>query len=176
MSGKGWLFSHLQRGPLGMQARTLTIRLIWLAMGASLLVPMLLFLLASWISYRHTEELTTERLLRSLDIEEEEAQKDFLFVRHALDDAARLVDQRSAADILADQARLHERLNALVSDIGVAQSICIFDARGDALVCSSAQPPPSLNFSDRDFVRTHQQGKRTDYYIRRSSTLPPPSP
>jgi hypothetical protein len=36
-----------------MQARTLRIHLIWLAMGASLLVPLLLFSLASWISYRH---------------------------------------------------------------------------------------------------------------------------
>ncbi len=82
-----------------MQARTLTIRLIWLAMGASLLVPLLLFLLASWISYRHIEDITTERLQRSLDLEEEEAQKDLLLIKHALDDATRLVAQRSAIEI-----------------------------------------------------------------------------
>ena len=149
-----------------MQARTLTIRLIWLAMGASLLVPLLLFSLASWISYRHIEDITVERLQRSLDIEEEETQKDFLFVKHALDDATALVERRSAIDILADQERLHEQLEKLVADLGPARSIWIFDALGNTLVSSAVQPPPQENFSDRDFIRAHEAGEPGDYYGR----------
>ncbi|HZZ60839.1 MAG TPA: ATP-binding protein [Roseiarcus sp.] len=149
-----------------MQARTLTIRLIWLAMGASLLVPLLLFSLASWISYRHIEDITVERLQRSLDIEEEEAQKDFLLVKHALDDASALVDQRSAIDILADQERLHEQLETLVANLGPARSIWIYDVLGNALVSSAVQPPPQENFSDLDFIRAHEAGEPGVYYGR----------
>ncbi len=78
-------------------------------------------------------------------------------------------------DILADQERLHQRLRALVSDVGVVQSICIFDARGNALVCSSALPP-SRNFSDRDFIRAHQQGDTGAYYGQVYQSLTGPSP
>jgi hypothetical protein len=50
--------------------------------------------LASWINYNHLQELTSERLARSIDIEQEEARTAFLFISHALDDAspARSVD------------------------------------------------------------------------------------
>ncbi len=149
-----------------MQARTLTIWLIWLAMGASLLVPLLLFSLASWISYRHIEDITTERLQRSLDLEEEEAQKDLLLIKHALDDASALVAQRSAIEIQSDQEALHEHLKKIVTDLGAAQSIWIYDARGDALVSSAVQPPPPQNFSDRDFIRAHQAGDPRLYFGR----------
>jgi hypothetical protein len=48
-----------------MQARALTIRVLWLAMAASLLVPRLLFAFAAWISKNRIDELTRERLVRS---------------------------------------------------------------------------------------------------------------
>ena len=47
--------------------------------------------MASWISYRNVENLTTERLTRSLEVELEEAQKTFLVVNHILDDASAVV-------------------------------------------------------------------------------------
>jgi len=51
-----------------MQARTLTIRLVRLAMAASLLAPTMLFAFAAWNSYRNLAALTDERLARSLDV------------------------------------------------------------------------------------------------------------
>ena len=71
-----------------MKARARTIRLLWLAMAASLLVPCLLFAFASWINYNHLQELTSERLARSIDSEQEEARTACLFISHALDDAS----------------------------------------------------------------------------------------
>jgi len=56
-----------------MQARALTIRLVRLAMAASLIVSCLLFAFASWNSYRNLKALTDERLTRSLDVQREEA-------------------------------------------------------------------------------------------------------
>jgi hypothetical protein len=54
-----------------------TIRLVRLAMAASLLAPTMLFAFAAWNSYRNLAALTDERLARSLDVEQEEAQRTF---------------------------------------------------------------------------------------------------
>ena len=67
-----------------MQARTRTIWLVRLAMAASLLAPLILFAFAAWNSLRSTEALTDERLARSLDVENEEAQRTFQLVGVAL--------------------------------------------------------------------------------------------
>jgi hypothetical protein len=74
-----------------MQARTLTIRLVRLAMAASLLAPTMLFAFAAWNSYRNLAALTDERLARSLDVEQEEAQRTFQLVDLALNSVKDLV-------------------------------------------------------------------------------------
>ena len=149
-----------------MQQRALTLRLIRLAMGAALLLPCLLFGVASWISYRNVENLTTERLTRSLEVELEEAQKTFLVVNHILDDASAVVADLSPAEIRASEGRIHDELRELRSDLPVAQSIWIYDANGDALATTAIEPPPSISFDDRDFVRAHQAGGAGTYYGR----------
>ena len=60
-----------------MESRLLTIRLIRLAMAVSLVLPCLLFALASWTSYRNIHALADERVARSLDVQQEEATKTF---------------------------------------------------------------------------------------------------
>jgi len=121
-----------------MKARALTIRLLWLAMAASLLVPYLLFAFASWISYNHLQELTSERLIRSIDIEQGEARTTFLFISDALEDASEIVAAMSASDIRSDEARLYDRLKKLLAQVPLAQSIWIYDANGDVFGIDSA--------------------------------------
>ncbi len=149
-----------------MKARALTIRLLWLAMAASLLVPYLLFAFASWISYNHLQELTSERLIRSIDIEQGEARTTFLFISHALEDASEIVAAMSASDIRSDEARLYDRLKKLLAQVPLAQSIWIYDANGDVLVSTALHPPPSHNFADRDFIRAHATNDVATYYGR----------
>jgi two-component system NtrC family sensor kinase len=136
-----------------MKARGLTIRLLWLAMAASLLVPSLLFAFASRISYNHIQELASERLLRSIDIEQEEARTAFLFINHALDEGSELVAGMSASDIRSNEARL-----------------------GDVLVSTMVQPPPSHNFADRDFIHAHATNDPGTYYGRVYQPLFGPQP
>jgi len=82
-----------------MQARALTIRLVRLAMAASLIVPRLLFAFASWNSYRNLKALTDERLTRSLEVQQEETQKTFQLVDLALNTTSDLVAGMSDSDI-----------------------------------------------------------------------------
>ncbi len=95
-----------------MQARALTIRLVRLAMAASLIVPRLLFAFASWNSYRNLKALTDERLTRSLEVQQEEAQKTFQLVDLALNTTSDLVAGMSDSDI-----RKNPTVQLLLTDV-----------------------------------------------------------
>jgi two-component system, NtrC family, sensor kinase len=147
-----------------MQARVLTIRLVRLAMAASLLVPCLLFAFASWNSYRSLKALTDERLTRSLDVQQEEALKTFQLVELALNTTSGLVAGMSDADIRKNEERLYPPLKRLVGEIPVVQSIWIYDKEGGALVSSWVHPPPNQNFSDRDFFQAQVKSEGGTFY------------
>src|SRR6516162_3927949 len=149
-----------------MQARALTIRLVRLAMAASLLVPIALFVFAAWNSYRNLTALTDERLGRSLDVQEEEAQKTFELVGLALNTVSDLVAGMSDADIRREQSRLHGTLLKLAAQIPAIQSIWIYDNDGRPLVSSWIDPPPDQSFADRDFFTAHSGGDVGTYYGR----------
>ena len=147
-----------------MQARALTTRLVRLAMAAALLVPCLLFALATWNNYLGLKALTDERLTRSLDVEQEEAQKTFELVGLALNNVGDLVAGMSDSDIREDGDRLHAALKKLVSQIPVIQSIWIYGKEGQALASSWVNPPPDRDFSDRDYIQAHVQADVGTYY------------
>ena len=147
-----------------MQARTLTIRLVRLAMAASLLAPTMLFAFAAWNSYRNLAALTDERLARSLDVEQEEAQRTFQLVDLALNSVKDLVADMSADDIRRDEKHLHLLLQKLDAQIPLIQSIWIYDKDGRPLVSSWIEPAPRESFADRDFFRAHLGGDDGTYY------------
>ena len=149
-----------------MQARTLTIRLVRLAMAASLLAPAMLFAFAAWNSYRNLAALTDERLARSLDVEQEEAQRTFQLVDLALNSVKDLVADMSADDIRRDEKHLHLLLQKLDAQIPLIQSIWIYDKDGRSLVSSWIEPAPDESFADRDFFRAHLGGNDGTYYGR----------
>ena len=149
-----------------MQARTLTIRLVRVAMAASLLAPTMLFAFAAWNSYRNLAALTDERLARSLDVEQEEAQRTFQLVDLALNSVKDLVADMSADDIRRDEKHLHLLLQKLDAQIPLIQSIWIYDKDGRSLVSSWIEPAPDESFADRDFFRAHLGGNDGTYYGR----------
>jgi len=93
-----------------MQNRLLTIRLIRLAMVASLVLPCLLFAFATWTSYRNIHLLADERLVRSLDVEQEEANKTFELVDLTMSNVSDLVAGLSREQIRDNEERLHRQL------------------------------------------------------------------
>jgi two-component system NtrC family sensor kinase len=147
-----------------MQARALTIRLVRLAMAASLLVPCLLFGFASWTSYRNLKELADERLIRSLDVQQEQAAKAFELVNLTLDNANDLISGMSASDIRNNEEQLHRQLKKLDDAVVIVQSIWIYDKDGRALVTSSVHPPPARSYADRDFFLAHVAADVGTYY------------
>jgi two-component system NtrC family sensor kinase len=148
-----------------MQARALTIRLVRLAVAASLLAPCLIFAYASWTSYRNIKALADERLSRSLDVQQEQALKAFQIIDLMLDDAADLVSELSEDDIRKDEDRLHLQFNKFTRT-PIVQSIWIYDKNGRAAVSSRAHPPPTASFADRDFFLAHVKEDIGIYYGR----------
>src|SRR5580698_8520462 len=147
-----------------MQARNLTIRLIRLAMAAALLVPCLLFSYASWVGYRNAAALADERLTRSLDVQQEEALKAFQLIDLTLGNAANLVAGMSDQDIRSNEPRLYLEFKKFTDAIPVVQSVWIYDKDGHASVSSSAHPPPSQSYADRDFYQAHVHSDIGTYY------------
>ncbi len=138
-----------------MQNRLLTIRLIRLALVASLLLPCLLFAFGAWTTYLNIDVLANERLVRSLDVEQEEATKAFELVALTMSDASDLVAGMSGADIRDAQERLHLKLKKYSDAVAVVQSIWIYGVDGRTLVSSRVHPPPPQSFADRDFFQAH---------------------
>src|SRR4051812_34360215 len=147
-----------------MQARELTFRLVRLAMAASLLVPSALFGFAAWHSYRSAHELADERLVRSLDVEQEQALKTFELVNLTLANAAELVAGMSEADIRANEERLHQQFKKLDEAVPIVQSIWVYGKDGRPLVTSWMHPPPNQEFPDRDFFKVHVSANIGTYY------------
>jgi hypothetical protein len=111
-----------------MQNRLLTLRLIRFAMVASVVLPCLLFAFGAWTTYRNIDLLANERLVRSLDVEQEEASKTFELIGLTMSDASDLVAGMSGADINDNRERLHLQLKRYTDAVAVVQSVWIYDA------------------------------------------------
>ena len=138
-----------------MQQRSKTIRLIRLAMAAAVLLPCALFAFASWTSYRNLHVLADERLVRSLDVQQEEATKTFELINLTMSNASDQVAGMSGEDIRQNGERLHRQFKKYSDAVEVIQSIWVYGADGRALVSSSVYPPPAQSYADRDFFAAH---------------------
>lgn len=108
-----------------MQQRALTIRLIRLAMAAAVVLPLSLFAYGSWTTYRSLRVLADERLLRSLDVLQEEAAKTFELTNLTMSNASDLVAGMSGSDIRLAGERLHLQFKKYSDAVAVIQSIWI---------------------------------------------------
>src|SRR5881275_1196897 len=113
-------------------ARQSAIRLLQLMMVASLVLPAVLFALASWLSYRHEHAVADEQIERSLDIVHEHALKVFQTGERAMAEVEEVIRGMPDGAIVADQRRLHERLKQIVDAVPQFQAILVIDRAGGA--------------------------------------------
>jgi signal transduction histidine kinase/CheY-like chemotaxis protein len=147
-----------------MPAREMTVWLLRVAIAAAVVVPCLLFAYASWLSYHSANALADERIVRSLDVQQEQAVKAFQLIDNALNGAADLVAGLSDEQIRAEERRLHFEFGKLVRSTPVIQSIWIYDRTGVPLVTSWVEQPPVRSFADRDFFQAQIRPGTGLYY------------
>jgi two-component system, NtrC family, sensor kinase len=138
-----------------MQGYRSTSRLIRLAMAGAILFPTSLFSYGAWTAYRNIHALADERLVRSLDVQEEEAAKTFELITLTFNNTIDAVSGMSLDDIRRNEERLHQQLSKYADAIDVVQSVWIYDTNGKPLVTSRSFPAPETSYADRDFVRAN---------------------
>jgi signal transduction histidine kinase/CheY-like chemotaxis protein len=69
----------------------------------------------------------------------------------AIEGIERLLGTRSAAEMAADEPRLHDALVAINATMPDVQSIWIFGPEGRPLAITRESPPPTLSYADQDY-------------------------
>ena len=118
----------------------------------------------TWNSYQNIWSLTDERLVRSLDVQREQATKAFEIIDLTLNNAMELIAGMSSEDIRREEPRLYPQFKKFSDTIPVVQSLWVYDRDGHAAVSSRAHPPPTQSFSDRDFYLAHVKENIGTYY------------
>ena len=137
-------------------ARQSAVRLLQLMMIASLVLPAVLFVFASWLNYRYTFEVADDRIERSLDILHEHALKVFQTVEIAMSEVDEVTRGMTDDEVRAAQPRLHQRLQQIVDALPQLQAILVIGRDGRPIASSTlAALPDDLNLSDRDYYKAH---------------------
>src|SRR5471032_2439187 len=136
-------------------ARHAAIRMLKLMMVASLVLPAVLFAFAALVSFHNFQQVTDERIDRSLDILHEHALKVLQTVERTFAEIDEIVRVMSDDDIRHNEGPLHARLKRIDDALPQVQGIAIMDRNGHPLVASNTMPvPKERDFSDRDYFKT----------------------
>src|ERR1043166_12553 len=135
-------------------ARQSAIRVLRLMMVASIVLPAILFLFASWMNYRHFHEVADDRIERSLDILHEHVLKVFETVERAIAEVDEMVRDLPDGEIKAREQHLHLRLQQIVAAMPQLQAIVIVDRNGRRRAASLSYPvSDDLGPSERSYFR-----------------------
>ncbi len=141
-------------GEAMLTARHAAIRLLKLMMVASVVLPAVLFVFASWVSYRTIAAETDDRIDRSLDILHEHALKVLQTIQVTFGQIDEVTRAMSDDDIRRNEVPLHARLLKIVNTLPQLQGIAIIDRDGHLLVSANVVPvPKELSLADRDYFQ-----------------------
>jgi signal transduction histidine kinase/CheY-like chemotaxis protein len=150
--------SRLWYDPDPKSSRRTAIFILRIAAVAALVLPIVLFTIASWISYREYSAFADERIERSLDVIEEQALRVFQSINLALSSIEDLLGNRSPEQVEADQKQLHARLNQIMRELPEVQSIWIFGPMGYPQVITREYPAPTaIGYAEQDYFRVPRQ-------------------
>ena len=128
-------------------------------MVASVVLPLVLFGFAAWLSYRHEQAVADDRIERSLDILHEHTLKVFQTVERAIAEVNEIVRGMTDDAIRADQPRLHERMKRIVDALPQLRAIFLIDREGRPLASSQlVQVPADLRSRERSFFNVQFAG------------------
>ena len=133
-------------------ARESATRLLQSMMVAAVVLPAALFAYACWIGYSEIHAVADERIVRSLDVMQEQALKVLQTVDRTFAEVNEITRGMSDDDIRVDQPRLHQRLTGIVATMPQLRGILLLDRDGRPMVTSAlASVPADKTFADRDY-------------------------
>jgi two-component system NtrC family sensor kinase len=132
-----------------------SIRLLHGILVASVALPAVLFVYASWLGYQNNQVIADRQIDRTRDVVTEHALKVFETVERSIAEINEVVRDMPDERIAANEENLHNRFKRLADSSDQIKSVWIFDKHGHALVNSLAYPVPTIDFSDRDYYKAH---------------------
>src|SRR5688572_9494902 len=103
-------------------AQSTAIRSLRLAMLAAFVLPVVLFAFLAVTNYRHTHKVADERIERTVNIVHEHALKVFETIERSIAETNEVVRGMSDDQIVAEEPRLHQRLQQLVQSLSQFKS------------------------------------------------------
>ncbi len=130
-----------------------------LLIAASVILPLIIFAIASWISYNQHMADASDRLQRTVDTMQEHAIK--VFETFAISERymEEMFNAASNADIRARELEYSQRIRNFIHDLPQLRDLWVIDADGHPLVSGTVYPmPPTLALADRDYFAVHKNG------------------
>jgi two-component system, NtrC family, sensor kinase len=138
-------------------------QLSWI-LGAAILVPILVLGFAAVSGYRTAQTLADRQTLRARDVAQEHATKVFETIDRTIALMEEIVSRTPEGNLRSDEPQLHDRLKRIVAGLPQIKSAWVFDKDGHAIANSLVSPPPQIDFSDRDYFRSHS-GKDDGLFV-----------
>ncbi len=119
-------------------------------LAATIIVPAVLFIGASWLAYGETQRQYEERLGRTLDLLYVGARATFETQKLVVSNVLNVIDDFSNSEIQQGEPKLHERLKHLIHKLPQVEDIFILDDEGRPLVAANVFPiPANVTAADR---------------------------
>jgi two-component system NtrC family sensor kinase len=139
--------------------------LLRLLLAASVVIPLVLFLVTAWIDYNGDLQEAERDLARTSEVMRENAVRVFERQRDVADGINDLVRGMDVPAILAAELPLHQQFAATIAHMPEIQSVLLVAASGEPLVSAGIYPVPhDLNVSGRDYFKAIMT-QRTGPYI-----------
>ncbi len=137
-----------------------------LLIAASVILPLAIFAIASWLSYRNHQIEARDRVERTLGLVHEHATKVFETFEISERYLEEMFRDVSDEEIIANEKTYSERIKSLSDRIPQIRDLWVIDAKGFPLVAGWTTPiPRTLDLSDRNYFRAHSQGDGVSTYI-----------
>ena len=131
---------------------------------ACLVMPLVLFVGASWLAHGEVKQQAEERMARTLDLLYVNVRTTFETEYLVASNVTELIDEYSNADIRKNEEKVHESLKRLVDALPQVDNVWVLDEEGKALATAKMFPAPSgLDYSDRAYFIAHRDGKVQRY-------------
>jgi len=137
----------------------------WL-LAAAIALPLAIFAAAATISYREHQIEARDRLQRNLGTVYEHALKVLETIELATRYLDEMLNDANDADIRANEADFHRRLQSLTDILPQFADIWIVDPDAHPVVAGTVFPiPRDLDLSDRDYFRVHKENAVQGLYV-----------
>ncbi len=141
-------------------------RPLWWLLGASIVLPLLVFAVGSVISYHQNFLEAEDRLERTLGTVTEHATKVFETFEIASIYVDQLIGDVSNEEIRLAEPRYHQRLKRLTDTLPQLRDIFVIDPEGHPIVSGTIYPfPHSIDLSDREFYQAVKSNENAPPYL-----------